>query len=100
MFVDWAGLTLSIVDRATGQLHDVFIFVGALGISNMTYLEGALAQTLPPLGSGHTRARSSTSAGRPPSWCPTTRRPGSPWLVATSRRQIGPTPRWRPTTAR
>jgi transposase len=56
MFVDWAGLTLSIVDRATGQLHDVFIFVAALGMSNMTYLEGALAQTLPRWIGAHTRA--------------------------------------------
>ena len=56
MFVDWAGLTLSIVEPATGQLHDVFIFVAALGMSNMTYLEGALAQTLPQWIGAHTRA--------------------------------------------
>src|SRR5579883_2493952 len=38
LFVDWAGLTLSIVEPQTGQLHDVYIFVAALGMSNMTYL--------------------------------------------------------------
>lgn len=56
MFVDWAGLTLSIIDRATGQLHNVFIFVAALGMSNMTYLEGALSQALPQWIGAHTRA--------------------------------------------
>jgi transposase len=52
LFVDWAGLTLSIVEPQTGQLHDVHIFVAALGMSNMTYLEGALAQDLPQLDRG------------------------------------------------
>ncbi len=56
LFVDWAGLTLSIVERATGQLQDVHIFVAALGMSNMTYLEGALAQALPNWIGAHTRA--------------------------------------------
>lgn len=56
MFVDWAGLTLSIVEQQTGQLHDVHIFVAALGMSNMTYLEGALAQDLSSWIGGHVRA--------------------------------------------
>ncbi len=56
MFVDWAGLTLSITEPASGQLHDVFIFVAALGMSNMTYVEGALAQDLPSWIGAHTRA--------------------------------------------
>jgi transposase len=56
LFVDWAGLTLSIVEPQTGQLHDVYIFVAALGMSNMTYLEGALAQDLPSWIGGHVRA--------------------------------------------
>jgi len=47
MFLDWAGLTLSIVDPTTGQVQDVHIFVATLGMSNLTYLEGALVQTLP-----------------------------------------------------
>jgi len=47
MFVDWAGLTLAIVDPATGQVRDMSIFVATLGMSNFTYLEGALAQTQP-----------------------------------------------------
>ena len=56
MFVDWAGLTLSIVDPATGQVQDVSIFVATLGMSNFTYLEGALAQTQPIWIGAHTRA--------------------------------------------
>lgn len=56
MFVDWAGLTLTITDRVTGQLHDVFIFVATLGMSNLTYLEGTLSQALPQWIGGHTHA--------------------------------------------
>ncbi len=56
LFVDYAGLTLSIVERASGQRRDVFIFVAALGMSNMTYLEGTLAQDLPNWIGAHTRA--------------------------------------------
>lgn len=56
LFVDWAGLTLSMVEQQTGQLHDVYIFVAVLGMSNMTYLEGALAQDLPHWIGGHVRA--------------------------------------------
>jgi transposase len=56
MFVDWAGLILSLVEPATGQLHDVFIFVATMGMSNMTYLEGALSQALPNWIGAHTRA--------------------------------------------
>jgi transposase len=34
MFVDWAGLTLSIVDPATGQVQDVYIFVATLVVAS------------------------------------------------------------------
>jgi len=56
MFVDWAGLTLSIVAPATRQVQAVHIFVATLGMSNFTYLEGALAQTQPIWIGAHTRA--------------------------------------------
>jgi len=56
MFVDCAGLTLAIVDPATGQVRDVSTFVATLGMSNFTYLEGALAQTQPIWIGAHTRA--------------------------------------------
>jgi transposase len=46
-FIDWAGLTLSIIAPATGQVQDVYIFVATLGMSNFTYLEGTLSQTQP-----------------------------------------------------
>ena len=56
MFIDWAGLTLQFVDRATGEVRTVYIFVATLGMSNFTYLEGTLAQTLPVWIGANTRA--------------------------------------------
>jgi transposase len=47
LFVDWAGLTLSIVNPTTGQVQEVFIFVASLGMSHLTYLEGTVSQKLP-----------------------------------------------------
>lgn len=56
MFVDFAGQTIPIVDRATGQAREAAIFVAALGASSFTYLEGTLAQDLPSWIGAHCRA--------------------------------------------
>jgi transposase len=37
MFVDWAGLTMSLIDPVTGQSRPAYLFVAALGASNYTY---------------------------------------------------------------
>lgn len=39
LFVDYAGKPLHIVDKATGELKDVKVFVGILPASNYTYVE-------------------------------------------------------------
>uniref|UniRef100_A0A7V4G7W0 IS21 family transposase n=1 Tax=Desulfobacca acetoxidans TaxID=60893 RepID=A0A7V4G7W0_9BACT len=46
-FVDWAGQTVPIVDRATGEIRQAEIFVGVLGASNFTYAEAFWSQELP-----------------------------------------------------
>jgi transposase len=43
-FVDYAGLTMDVVDPATGELQTAQIFVGALGASNYTYAEATWTQ--------------------------------------------------------
>jgi len=42
--VDWAGQTAAIVDRDTGELIPVYIFVAALSSSQYAYVEGFLSQ--------------------------------------------------------
>lgn len=42
--VDWAGQTASIIDRDTGEIIPVYIFVSALSSSQYAYVEGFLSQ--------------------------------------------------------
>ena len=41
MFVDYAGHTLPVVDRSTGEIREAQLFVGTLGASNFTMSTGA-----------------------------------------------------------
>ena len=56
VFVDYAGLTIPIVDRHTGEvLIDAQMFVGVLGASNLTYAEATASQSLPDWLQSHVR---------------------------------------------
>lgn len=44
-FVDYAGPTIDIIDRNTGEVHKAQVFVGVLGASNYTYAQATLSQT-------------------------------------------------------
>ena len=44
MFVDYAGKTLELVDRVTGQITEVEFFVAILGASQYTYAEASMSQ--------------------------------------------------------
>ncbi|UCH00052.1 MAG: IS21 family transposase [Deltaproteobacteria bacterium] len=44
MFVDYAGNKLSIVDRKTGEILPVEVFVAILGASQLTYVEASSSQ--------------------------------------------------------
>lgn len=44
-FIDYAGPTIDIIDRNTGEIKSAQIFVGVLGASNYTYAEATLSQT-------------------------------------------------------
>lgn len=46
-FVDYAGQTVDIVDRHTGEIRTAQIFVGILGASNYTFAEATWTQQLP-----------------------------------------------------
>jgi len=44
MYVDYAGKTLSIVDKDTGEIKEVQFFVAILGASQYTYAEASMSQ--------------------------------------------------------
>ena len=56
MFVDWAGATVPVIDRNTGEINQASIFVTVLGASNYTYAEATLDKTLPNWILAHIRA--------------------------------------------
>jgi transposase len=56
MMVDWAGQTMQIVDRETGELLDVYIFVATLPASNYLYVEPFLSMSLESWIAGHVHA--------------------------------------------
>ncbi|MEK7303943.1 MAG: IS21 family transposase [Pseudomonadota bacterium] len=55
-FVDYAGQTAGVTDRATGELHKAEIFVAVLGASSYTYAEATWTQQLPDWLGSHVRA--------------------------------------------
>jgi len=46
MFVDYAGMTLQVVDTRTGNVFEAPVFVAVLGASNYTYAEATPSQEL------------------------------------------------------
>ena len=54
--VDYAGMTLSIVNSETGEVTQAQIFVATLAASSYTYAEAQSSQTLPNWIGGHVRA--------------------------------------------
>lgn len=56
LFVDYAGMTLSWIDRHTGALRPVQIFVATLGHSSYTFAEATPSQTTPDWLGSHVRA--------------------------------------------
>ena len=56
LFVDYAGQTMPVVDRDTGEIREAQIFVAVLGASNYTYAEATWTQALPDWIGSHQRA--------------------------------------------
>ena len=44
LYVDFAGEKLSIVDKQTGEIQQVEVFVAILGASQLTYVEAVMSQ--------------------------------------------------------
>ncbi len=56
LFVDYAGQTVGIVERTTGEIKQAQIFVAVLGASNYTYAEATWSQQLSDWVGSHVRA--------------------------------------------
>jgi transposase len=56
LFVDYAGQTVAVVDRRTGELRPAQIFVAVLGASSYSYAEATWTQSLPDWLGAHGRA--------------------------------------------
>ena len=56
LFVDYAGHTVPVVDRLTGELREAQIFVAVLGASNYTFAEATWTQSLIDWCGSHVRA--------------------------------------------
>ncbi len=56
LFVDYAGLTIPVVDPATGQPSPAHLFVATLGASNYTFCRASMSQSLPDWIEAHVRA--------------------------------------------
>ena len=55
LFVDYAGQTMPVVDRRTGEVREAQVFVAVLGASNYTYVEATWTQGLPDWIGSHRR---------------------------------------------
>ena len=67
LFVDYAGQTVPVIDRTTGEERQAQIFVAVLGASNYTYVEATWTQGL----ADWIGAPSNSMAAVRRSWCPT-----------------------------
>jgi transposase len=56
LFVDYAGQTVEVVDRRTGEIRAAQIFVAVFGASSYTYAEATWTQQLPDWIGAHVRA--------------------------------------------
>jgi transposase len=55
-FIDYAGQTMPVVDRNSGEIRRAQIFVAVLGASSYTYAEATWTQSLPDWIASHQRA--------------------------------------------
>ena len=97
-FIDFSGKTPAIVDRRTGVVQPVDLFVAVLGASCYTYAEATASQRLPDWVGAHTRVVEYLG-GVTALWSPTSSRALSRVPAGMSPASIAPTRISRRTTA-
>jgi transposase len=55
-FIDYAGQTVPVIDRSTGEVREAQVFVAVLGASNYSFAEATWTQALPDWIASHQRA--------------------------------------------
>lgn len=55
LFIDYAGQTVPVIDRQTGEIRNAQVFVAVLGASSYTFAEATWSQTLPDWLGSHAR---------------------------------------------
>lgn len=55
LFVDYAGMTMEVVDPRTGEIRQASVFVATLGASSYTYVEATFGQSLADWLGSHVR---------------------------------------------
>ena len=55
VYVDYAGVTIDVVDRASGEVRAAQLFVAAFGASHFTFAEATWTQALPDWIASHSR---------------------------------------------
>ena len=55
LFVDYAGQTVPVIDRHSGEIRQAQVFVAVLGASSYTFAEATWSQQLPDWLGSHTR---------------------------------------------
>src|SRR5499426_1654665 len=63
LFVDYAGQSIPVVNRHSGEVHEAAIFVAVLGASNYTYAEATWTQSLPDWIGSHVRTFTAFGGG-------------------------------------
>lgn len=56
LFVDYAGQTMPVIDRTTGEVRQAQVFIAVLGAENYTDAEASWSQELPARIQAHARA--------------------------------------------
>lgn len=56
LFIDYAGMTMPVIDSKTGEIKEAEIFVAALGASDYIFAEATWTQKLPDWVASHVRA--------------------------------------------
>ncbi|MEO6866806.1 MAG: IS21 family transposase [Gaiellales bacterium] len=54
-FIDYAGVTIAIVEQATGEVRDAQVFVASLGASSYSYCEASWSQSMKDFTASHIR---------------------------------------------
>ncbi len=93
-FVDYAGHTVGVIDRRTGEVREAQVFIAVLGASACTYAEATRTQSLPDWLGSHVRALEFVGGVLSSAIVPDDLKSGVNERTATNRSSIPPARTW------